>query len=69
MFDINHAMSQLLDNDLYLENQINATSSYTTGPKVEKDDYASMPNGYKTYGDIYSSNSLDINHKVEYPIE
>ena len=48
---VNTSMQQLLDNDLYIENMLNATSAYMIGPKAYNENTIStMPNGYKAYG-------------------
>ena len=61
--DVNNAMRQLLDNDLFIESELNQTSSYMVGPK-SRDGIPDGPNGYKAYGDIDRSETFDILHKV-----
>ena len=49
--DVNNAAQQLLDNDLYIEAQLNNVSSYAVGPKTTSNVY-SAPNGYKVYSGL-----------------
>ena len=63
---VNTSMQQLLDNDLYIENMLNATSAYMTGPKAYNEStIEAMPNGYKVYGSIDTADCLDIWRKAE----
>lgn len=67
--EMNNMAQQLLDNDLYLEAQLNAASSYVVGPKIyDETAVASMPDGYKVYGSIRQADCLDILKKVEDPL-
>lgn len=67
--DVNHSMQQLLDNDIYIERTLNATSSYMQGPKMyDETTIASKPNGYKAYGDVITGDCLDVLRKVEKPL-
>ena len=67
--DVNHSMQMLLDNDLYIERALNATSAYVEGPKINNDTtIRSKPNGYKVYGDVATGDCLDILQKVEKPL-
>lgn len=67
--DINNSMQQLLDNDLYVEAQLNAMSSYVEGPKRgDEDTIKTAPDGYKFYGSIETADCLDILRKVETPL-
>lgn len=66
---VNTSMQQLLDNDLYIENMLNATSAYMVGPKAYNESTISaMPNGYKAYGSIDTADCLDILRKSEKPL-
>ena len=66
---VNTSLYQLLDNDLYIENMLQAASAYMTGPKAY-DEYtiSSKPNGYKTYGQLDTADCLDIWRKEEKPL-
>lgn len=63
---VNTSLQQLLDNDLYIENMLQATSAYMTGPKAY-DEYtiSSKPNGYKVYGSLDTAECLDIWRKED----
>lgn len=65
--DVNNAMRQLLDNDLFIERELNQTSSYAVGPKSQ-DGMASGADGYKAYGDIENSETLDVLRRVDVPL-
>lgn len=65
--DVNNAMRQLLENDLYIENALNSTSSYIVGPKTDKN-LDEKPNGYKTYGGLATAETLEVLHKVDKPL-
>lgn len=67
--DINNLANQLVDNDVYVEQYLNHTSSYVVGPKkYDETTIESMPNGYKAFGNLKGANYLQILHKVETPI-
>jgi len=65
--DVNNSMRQLLENDLYIENELNTTSSYVVGPKTDEN-LDDKPNGYKTYGGLTTAETLEILHKVDKPL-
>lgn len=65
--DINNAMRQLLDNDLFIERELNQTSSYTVGPKPQGG-MESGTDGYKAFGDVQNSETLDILRRVDCPL-
>ena len=63
---VNTSMQQLLDNDLYIENMLQATSAYMVGPKAYSENtISSKPNGYKAYGELDTADCLDIWRKAE----
>jgi len=67
--EMNNIAQQLLDNDLYLEAALNDASAYSIGPKIyDESTIAQMPNGYKVFGNIKTSNCLDILRKVDDPL-
>ena len=65
--DVNNAMRQLLDNDLFVENSLNNASAYVAGPKTDAA-LDSAPDGYKVFGDLQSSGTMETYKKVETPL-
>lgn len=67
--DINNLANQLVDNDLYVESFLQHASSYITGPKIyDESTISSKVDGYKAFGQIKSSKSLEILHKIDSPL-
>lgn len=57
--DINNLANQLVDNDVYVEQYLNHTSSYVVGPKAyDEATVESMPNGYKAFGNLKGADCL-----------
>jgi hypothetical protein len=65
--DVNNAMRQLLDNDLFIERELNQASSHTVGPKSQSG-MESGSDGYKAFGDVQNSETLDILRRVDRPL-
>lgn len=67
--DVNNLASQLVDNDVYVENYLQHASSYVVGPKVyDQTTISSKVNGYKSFGAIKSSDTLEIMRKIDTPL-
>ena len=68
--DVNNLANQLVDNDVYVEQYLNHTSSYIVGPKAyDETTISSAPNGHKAFGQLKGANYLPILHKVEKPLQ
>lgn len=67
--DVNNLANQLLDNDLYIESFLQHISSYIVGPKIyDSTTISSKVDGYKAFGAIRTSQSLEILHKIDTPL-
>ena len=67
--DVNNLANQLLDNDLYVESFLQHASSYIVGPKIyDSTTISSKTDGYKAFGQIKTSQSLEILHKTDKPL-
>lgn len=67
--DVNNLAGQLVDNDLYVESYLQHASSYVVGPKMyDQTTISSKVNGYKSFGAIKSSDTLEIMRKIDTPL-
>jgi len=69
--NINNAFQQLLDNDLFIENELNRIGNTVIGPKADDtlSTLKNAPNGYKCWGGINDQADLSILHKIESDIQ
>lgn len=67
--NLNNTFTQLVDNDLYIENKLANDYAYAIGPKAySKDAVDAADNGYKTWGSA-NSYELSILQKIELPLQ
>ena len=66
---INNTLQQLVDNDLYIENELLHKKKYQVGPKQLNDNISSdYTDGVKYWNTINDGDGIEILHKINKPI-
>ena len=68
---INNNLQKFVDNDMYIEKELQKEYRYQIGPKAYLgDELSSKPNGYKTWNEnLKSMEPLSILQKIDYPLD
>jgi hypothetical protein len=68
---INNNLQKLVDNDIFIEKELNKEKIYQTGPKFySENEISTYVNGYKMWNkNIKSPEPLSILHKINYELD